>query len=340
VGLRAELQRLAAGMDRDAAWAELWQGLHHQGDVCEASYAAVPHLVRIQGDRGDLDGNASVLIATIEIERHRRRNPPVPDWLVGWYESAWASVGEIALRDYRRVTDPLAARMMLAVMALCKGLTDIGTVAADFSEGETREMLTRYLSGGSRAVEAAEPANGHTIAPTGAEAGLDAESRSLNTALPLIAKPVGLGVESLESSHSDGQSPTPVGDLGVRQADKLWRCKQLAHYSGDRPVVEGAVEPNLDRVAADHRGEGVAPVVIFVGNALGLHLTMLALRGEHDRAMVVEDHLDVVNPAGGQVFEMLGTAHDHRGLLNGDKTKTPASAELAGVWIVSRAGGI
>jgi len=53
VGLRAGLQRLAAGMDRDAAWAELWQGLHHQGDVCEASYAAVPHLVRIQPDRGD-----------------------------------------------------------------------------------------------------------------------------------------------------------------------------------------------------------------------------------------------------------------------------------------------
>jgi hypothetical protein len=32
---------------REPAWDELWEELHHQGDVGEASYASVAHLVRI-----------------------------------------------------------------------------------------------------------------------------------------------------------------------------------------------------------------------------------------------------------------------------------------------------
>jgi len=35
------LSRLAQGYD---VWEELWDKLQHQGDVGEASYAAVPHL--------------------------------------------------------------------------------------------------------------------------------------------------------------------------------------------------------------------------------------------------------------------------------------------------------
>lgn len=43
---RPALDRLAT-VDVAAAWAELWQELYHQGDVGEASYAAVPELVRL-----------------------------------------------------------------------------------------------------------------------------------------------------------------------------------------------------------------------------------------------------------------------------------------------------
>ncbi|HEY0686085.1 MAG TPA: hypothetical protein VGD45_27325 [Steroidobacter sp.] len=38
------LKLLESGVD---VWGELWDELHHQGDVDVASYAAVPHLVRI-----------------------------------------------------------------------------------------------------------------------------------------------------------------------------------------------------------------------------------------------------------------------------------------------------
>ena len=45
---RPALRKLYAQEDVGAAWEDLWQGLYHQGDVGEASYAAVPHLVRIR----------------------------------------------------------------------------------------------------------------------------------------------------------------------------------------------------------------------------------------------------------------------------------------------------
>ncbi len=41
------LSRLKNGIgDLDSIWSELWQNLHHQGDVGIASYAAIPHIAR------------------------------------------------------------------------------------------------------------------------------------------------------------------------------------------------------------------------------------------------------------------------------------------------------
>ena len=69
----------------------------------------------------------------------------MPQWLVGWYESAWASLGALALRDYDKTTDPVAARLILAVLALWKELMEVGTIAGEFTEEETRKMLALYL---------------------------------------------------------------------------------------------------------------------------------------------------------------------------------------------------
>jgi hypothetical protein len=61
---RPILQVLETG-DDSAAWDQLWEELHHQGDVGEASYAAVPHLIRIQAQRSDVNWNLYALISTI-----------------------------------------------------------------------------------------------------------------------------------------------------------------------------------------------------------------------------------------------------------------------------------
>lgn len=68
-------------------WEELWNELHHQGDIGIASYAAVPHIVRISAEVSNRDWNFYGLLATIEVEPHRKGNPAVPDWLIQDYKS-------------------------------------------------------------------------------------------------------------------------------------------------------------------------------------------------------------------------------------------------------------
>lgn len=90
---RPALSKIAAGVAVSSVWEELWNELHHQGDVGEASYAAVTALVEIYSDGRPLDWNLFALCATIEVERHRRRNPLLPEWLHDDYATAWQKLG-------------------------------------------------------------------------------------------------------------------------------------------------------------------------------------------------------------------------------------------------------
>jgi hypothetical protein len=81
------------------AWQELCTELYHQGDVGEASYAAVPHLVRIYEEQGIPDWNTYALIATIEEARQVGKNPDLPTYLCDPYEEAWNSLVRIGIRE-------------------------------------------------------------------------------------------------------------------------------------------------------------------------------------------------------------------------------------------------
>ena len=79
--------------DTATAWEELWEELHHQGDVGDASYAAVPELVRIHRNGGAVDWNLYAIMAIIELARTEPQNPEVPDWLS---EDYFRSIQELA----------------------------------------------------------------------------------------------------------------------------------------------------------------------------------------------------------------------------------------------------
>lgn len=70
---RPALQNLESNVHVKDAWHELWEGLHHQGNVGEASYAAVPHLVQIHCERGEDDWNIHSRSALTHI--HKRGCP-------------------------------------------------------------------------------------------------------------------------------------------------------------------------------------------------------------------------------------------------------------------------
>jgi hypothetical protein len=107
---------------------ELWRELHHQGDVGVASYAALPQLVRISEARGKSDWNLYALTATIEIERHRKTNPPLPDWLSPSYKVAWDGLVNLALSDLAGEPDELTLRSALSVIALGSGDLKLGAL--------------------------------------------------------------------------------------------------------------------------------------------------------------------------------------------------------------------
>ncbi len=135
------LARLERGED---VWDELWQKLYHQGDVREASYAAVPHLVRIAGRLPRRDWNVYTLASTFEIERHRKTNPPIPDWLAQAYQAAWENLLELAVDDLHRVDDRLTIRSIVGAVTLSKGDLKLGALIAHSDESEIDEMLERY----------------------------------------------------------------------------------------------------------------------------------------------------------------------------------------------------
>ena len=117
-----DASRALARLERgDDVWQELWQELHHQGDLGDASYAAVPQLVRIAGASRPRDWNFYALLSTIEVERHRKNKPPIPGWLEADYRDAWQKVLDLALADLRDGGDVSTARSALGAVALAKG---------------------------------------------------------------------------------------------------------------------------------------------------------------------------------------------------------------------------
>ena len=140
------LQKLEAAKEVDEVWEELWNELHHQGDLGLASYAAVPHLVRIGNLATERDWNLYSLISTIEIERHRKSNPIIPSWLESSYQDALKSLAVVAATDLIKTDDALKIRAILGFLALTKGMVKYGALISYFDEVEIEEYTDEVLA--------------------------------------------------------------------------------------------------------------------------------------------------------------------------------------------------
>jgi hypothetical protein len=140
---RPTLKAIDDGNGADAAWSELWEELHHQGDVDTASYAALPWIARLAATGKAGGWNAYALAATIEEARSNSRNPPMPEWLTASYAQGWIEFCAAALNVLCDAEDPLVVSSALAVVAIHKRLPTLGRLAADFSEEERFELLTK-----------------------------------------------------------------------------------------------------------------------------------------------------------------------------------------------------
>jgi hypothetical protein len=71
---------------RSEPWFMLWSSLYHQDDIYSASYAAVPELVTIAGERRELAPESLFLAASIELRRNQPGAPELPPALKSAYE--------------------------------------------------------------------------------------------------------------------------------------------------------------------------------------------------------------------------------------------------------------
>src|SRR5262252_7129498 len=85
---RPAISRLVQSAENETVWDELFRELHHQGDVDTASCAAVIELARAKQQRPQLGWKLYSLVAVVEVERHRRGNPAVPESLKASYDLA------------------------------------------------------------------------------------------------------------------------------------------------------------------------------------------------------------------------------------------------------------
>jgi len=140
---RPLFSKLDTDNDTKAAWHNLWEELHHQGDVGEASYAAVPHLVRIYRKRGVIDWNTYAIVAVIELARDDGKNPEVPKWLAEDYFQAIRDLAEVGAVEVLLTKNPEEIRAILSILAIFAGARTHARFILNYSAEELLDIERR-----------------------------------------------------------------------------------------------------------------------------------------------------------------------------------------------------
>ncbi len=125
------LLRLFATGGAEDVFDELWNELHHQGDVDQASYAALPHLLEFARQSKTLNWNTFGLIATIELVRPR--NPDVAPELRLSYFSALDSIPGVLANHPDDEWNALLMQCATACIALSRGQREFGHIYSELS---------------------------------------------------------------------------------------------------------------------------------------------------------------------------------------------------------------
>jgi hypothetical protein len=110
----------------DEPWYSLWSCLCHQDDAYTASYAAVPHVVRIAlAAPGPIDFSFLLLPASVEIARVTGHAPELPVELADPYLRAITGLAEVVSRHGHRSSDKAMLVSSAAALAVGEGDIDL-----------------------------------------------------------------------------------------------------------------------------------------------------------------------------------------------------------------------
>ena len=137
------LRRLEREPSNSEVWDELFQELHHQGDVGVASYAAVPHLVRICVTNNYVHWHTFGLVGIIESERHQTRNPTLPDWFETAYHEAIRELFRFGFAHVANL-DNEGRIAFLSITAFALNLPLRGQMLLHYSDDEISDILDTF----------------------------------------------------------------------------------------------------------------------------------------------------------------------------------------------------
>ena len=91
------------------------------------------------------DWNLFSLASIIEVERHRRTNPPIPDWLQDDYRRAWEQLINLAITSLHEELDAYTVQSALAVIAIGKNALKLGALIHWLDSSELDEIIDDKL---------------------------------------------------------------------------------------------------------------------------------------------------------------------------------------------------
>ncbi|RYY35672.1 MAG: hypothetical protein EOP46_09210 [Sphingobacteriaceae bacterium] len=137
------LKQATTLQEADAIYQELWDNLHHQGDVGLASYYALPYLVNIAIKNKLVDYNVLGLVSVIEIQRHQD-NPKIPSALFYDYNSALQKLAELAILVIDSDWDLSLTSSALAAIAVAKGQIKLAEAIMNL---DSEDAIDEFLEG-------------------------------------------------------------------------------------------------------------------------------------------------------------------------------------------------
>ena len=130
--------------ERQEIFDELWENLHHQGNVGVASYLALPHLIDICIESKSLDWHFIRLCVTIENCRLNGKNPELPIQYDDLYFSSLTKFEKYLSGNLKNMNDRTAFRLTLSLLATVNGQPRLGKAIENLDEDALDEFLWQY----------------------------------------------------------------------------------------------------------------------------------------------------------------------------------------------------
>jgi hypothetical protein len=126
---------------RDEPWFSIWSALAHQGDVYSASFAAVPHVVRILAAAPHRAGFDYFAFPTVVEIGRQRTAEPIPEDLREAYMISLAELPRLAAAAADRPWNEPMLQSVLGAIAVAKGPVEVAEAASELTAAVARDFL-------------------------------------------------------------------------------------------------------------------------------------------------------------------------------------------------------